>query len=91
MLTPSLKAYLLFLVVAASSSYFLFLFTHGKFAFPGDFFKVSGGKRIYIPFGGTLILSIAFFIVFTTKIVYYLIVALTGYFLYRLIFKKRIL
>lgn len=90
LIQANIKLLLILIGLSALFSYLLFSATKGRFALFGDFYKVKGGHRIYIPLGSSLIISILLYIVLTTKLIYYVVVLFTMYLIYRLIFHKKI-
>ncbi len=89
-LKPDLKMLILLIILSFFLAYGSYFLTNGKTILPGDFYKVSGSRKIYIPLATTLITSVLLYFILTTKLLYYLITVVSFYFLYRVIFKRKI-
>jgi len=84
----AIKGFLLIAALSAAVAYVLNYATHGGFVLPGDLYKVKAPRRIYVPFGSTLIFSMVIFIVLTSKLLSFIIMLATVYIAYRAIFKR---
>jgi hypothetical protein len=62
---PGFKVFLLLYIISIAVMYFLFSRGGNPPVLPGDLYIVKGSKRIYIPFGGSLILTIILYVIFT--------------------------
>ena len=83
-----LKAIALIMGLSVAVSYIIHLFTGGKWIIPGDLYKVKAPKRIYVPFGSTLLLTIVLTVILTSRLLSFIIMIIVVYVAYRAIFKK---
>ena len=89
-MTPAalFKGFFILLAFTAAVSYIIHHFTHSKFVLPGDYYQVRGGRRIYIPFGSTIIFTIGLFVILTSKLLGVIISVAFVLVAYKAIFRK---
>jgi len=86
----NLKLFFLLILLSAAISYIAFIFTGHKYMLPGDFYSIKAPRRIYIPFGSTLIITSLIFIIIKTKIWFFLISVLGLYIVYKAVYKREL-
>ncbi|OGM12422.1 hypothetical protein A2Z22_04585 [Candidatus Woesebacteria bacterium RBG_16_34_12] len=83
-----LKGFFLLVAFSVALSYIIFFFTNGKYVMPGDLYKIRAPRRIYIPFGSSLIITIIIFVILTSKLLGFILSIAMVYIAYKAIFKK---
>mgnify|MGYP001612549072 CR=1 FL=1 len=86
----NLKIFFWLFVISIFLNLILFLTTKGKILFPGDYFRVVGGHRVFIPFGGVLIMTIVSYFVLTTQLLWYLLAVVSLYIIAKLLLGRKI-
>ncbi|OGM20185.1 hypothetical protein A2714_01135 [Candidatus Woesebacteria bacterium RIFCSPHIGHO2_01_FULL_38_9] len=89
-LQTNLKIYLWILGITVSGLYVFFYASGKKIFFPGDYYRIVGPRRVYVPLGGTLIVSLSLYIILTTKLWMYILMFISIFVIYRLVFKKKL-
>lgn len=82
-----LKVIFLIYVISVAGAYFLFYVKGGKFMLPGDLYIVRAPRRIYIPFGTSLLFSFIIYIILISNLLFIILTVVAIYIAYRYVIK----
>lgn len=89
-LQNNVKLFLVLLFISACAMLFQFVALGPKrLLFPGDYYQIKGARRIYIPFGGTIILTVGLFFLITTKLGLIAFSLIAFFIFYKVVIKRK--
>lgn len=87
----NLKLLFFLFVISTAAMYFQFIALGAKrLLFPGDYYVVKMGRRIYIPIGGVILLTMVGFLLLTTKLGLYAFMMIAAFVLYKAVLRKKL-
>ena len=87
-LSQNIKLLAILYVISVGFMYFQFFAFKNKFMMPGDYYTIKGPRRIYVPFGGSILLTIFLFILLKTNLGYWVFAFVSIFVVYKIIYKK---